>query len=163
MTIPPTDQTRINTYISTATARLITDHAEEWGCTKGEAVDRLIGMALGIESAQRHAAEGLDVMEEMVRRVLGDFTLQPIHRRRCRCRRGCIVGVGAGAAGRAGVCACCPNSARRRASSSAISCRCFRRRTRRSCHSHPHQNAPIVLPSSTATSGDSERRSPKAP
>lgn len=76
MTIPPTDQTRINTYISTATARLITDHAEEWGCTKGEAVDRLIGMALGIESAQRHAAEGLDVMEEMVRRVLGDFTLQ---------------------------------------------------------------------------------------
>src|SRR5205823_4383096 len=67
---------RLNLSVEEITRDLIDDYATEHQIGKGEAVDRLVRTALGIESAQRQAAEGLDVMEEMMRRVLGDFTLQ---------------------------------------------------------------------------------------
>jgi hypothetical protein len=67
---------RLNLAVDATTRDLIEGYATEHQISKGDAVGQLVRTALGIESAQRQAAEGLDVMEEMVRRVLGDFTLQ---------------------------------------------------------------------------------------
>lgn len=64
-----------NAHILKGTAALIDDHAAEWGVPKGEAIDRLIARAVGTEAVERQAEAGLGAMEEMTRRVLGDYTL----------------------------------------------------------------------------------------
>jgi len=67
---------RMNLTIDPTTRDTIDTYAAEHQISKSEAMDRLVLIALRSERAERQATEGLDVMEEMVRRVLGDFTLQ---------------------------------------------------------------------------------------
>jgi len=68
------DKKRANLWVSPDVHQLIADHAEEWGVNQGEAVDRLVKMAVGTQAAERQAEAGLGALEEMTRRVLGDYT-----------------------------------------------------------------------------------------
>lgn len=69
------DKKRANLWVSPDVHQLIVDHAEEWQVNQGEAVDRLVKMAVGTQAAERQAEAGLGALEEMTRRVLGDYTL----------------------------------------------------------------------------------------
>jgi hypothetical protein len=76
MSAPHEERIRLpNSQILASTARIIDDHAEEWGVNKGEVIDRLVKMAVGTQAAERQAEAGLGALEEMTRRVLGDYTL----------------------------------------------------------------------------------------
>ncbi len=68
------DKKRANLWLSPEVHQLIVDHAEEWEVNQGEAVDRLVKMAVGTQAAERQAEAGLGALEEMTRRVLGDYT-----------------------------------------------------------------------------------------
>lgn len=70
------DKKRANLWLSADVEQLIADHAARWETSKGETVDRLIRQAVGQEAAGRLAEQGLDAMEEMVRRVLADYSAQ---------------------------------------------------------------------------------------
>lgn len=74
MSAPASDRVRFNTTIAPATAALVEHYAGEWQVPKGEALDRLVTRAAGTEAAERHAEAGLGALEEMTRRVLGDYT-----------------------------------------------------------------------------------------
>ncbi len=66
---------RFNTTIAAATAQLIEDKAAEWGVPKGEAMDRLVASAVGSEVVARQAEVGSEVLEETLRRLLGEAQL----------------------------------------------------------------------------------------
>lgn len=66
---------RFNTTVAATTAQLVEDKALEWGVPKGEAMDRLVVSAVGSEVAGRQAALGTEVLEETLRRLLGEAQL----------------------------------------------------------------------------------------
>ncbi len=74
MSAPTSERVRFNTTIAPATAALVEHYAEEWQVPKGEALDRLVKAAAGTEAAERQAEAGLGALEEMTRRLLGDYT-----------------------------------------------------------------------------------------
>jgi len=74
MSAPVSERVRFNTTIAPATAALVEHYAVEWQVPKGEALDRLVTRAAGTDAAERQAEAGLGALEEMTRRVLGDYT-----------------------------------------------------------------------------------------
>lgn len=66
---------RFNTTVAATTAQLVEDKALEWAVPKGEAMDRLVASAVGSEVAGRQAALGTEVLEETLRRLLGEAQL----------------------------------------------------------------------------------------
>ncbi len=71
-----TKRVRFNLTVDPATRQLVEDYTEEWGLDNGRTLDRLVKMAVGTEAAERQAEAGLGALEEMTRRVLGDYTDQ---------------------------------------------------------------------------------------
>ncbi len=74
-TTAPETRVRVNSTLSPTTVQLIDDKATEWGVSKGEAIDRLVATAVGSEVASREAEVGSEVLEETLRRLLGEAQL----------------------------------------------------------------------------------------
>lgn len=70
-----TKRVRFNLTVDPATRQLVEDYTEEWGLDNGRTLDRLVKMAVGTDAAERQAEAGRGALEEMTRRVLGDYTL----------------------------------------------------------------------------------------
>ncbi len=73
--LTPETRVRVNSTLSPTTIQLIDDKAMEWGVSKGEAMDRLVASAVGSEVVSRQAEVGSEVLEETLRRLLGEAQL----------------------------------------------------------------------------------------
>jgi len=69
-----TKRVRFNLTVDPATRQLVEDYTQEWGLDNGRTLDRLVKMAVGTDAAERQAEAGLGALEEMTRRLLGDYT-----------------------------------------------------------------------------------------
>jgi len=75
MTPSPETRVRVTSTLSRATVKLIDDKAGEWDVSKGEALDRLVATAVGSAVVARESEVGSEVLEETLRRLLGEAHL----------------------------------------------------------------------------------------